>query len=88
MVTGLFGYQLSTPMDLTSFQLQFFITVADGKQGVASARPFDFLYPLTPARWIGVVERIGRLLERVPGVAEIAGSLLIRARKPTGRDGC
>jgi SAM-dependent methyltransferase len=53
-----------------------------------SARPFDFLYPLTPARWIGIVERLGRVLERVPGLAEIAGSLLIRARKPTGRDGC
>ena len=51
----------------------------------ASARPFDFLYPLTPARWIGVVERIGRLLERVPGVAEIAGSLLITGRKPADR---
>ena len=46
------------------------------------ARPFDFLYPLTPARWIGVVERLGYLLERLPVVAEIAGSLLISGRKP------
>jgi SAM-dependent methyltransferase len=49
------------------------------------ARPFDFLYPLTPARWITAVERLGRALERVPGVAEIAGSLLITGRKPAGR---
>ena len=52
--------------------------------GVAdvAARPFDFLYPLTPARWIPAVERLGRVLERVPLVAEIAGSLLISGRKP------
>jgi SAM-dependent methyltransferase len=46
------------------------------------ARPFDFLYPLTPERWIAVVERVGNVLERVPGFAEIAGSLLISGRKP------
>jgi SAM-dependent methyltransferase len=50
-----------------------------------TARPFDFLYPLTPARWIAAVERVGRVLERVPGVAEIAGSLLITGRKPASR---
>ncbi len=44
--------------------------------------PFDFLYPLTPRRLISAVESLGRVLERVPGVREIAGSLLIRARKP------
>jgi SAM-dependent methyltransferase len=44
-------------------------------------RPFDFLYPLTPRRLVSVVERVGRVLERTPLVAEIAGSLLISARK-------
>jgi hypothetical protein len=29
-----------------------------------------------------MVERVGRLLERTPLVAEIAGSLLVSARKP------
>jgi SAM-dependent methyltransferase len=48
-------------------------------------RPFDFLYPLTPAPLIGLVERVGRALERVPLVAEIAGSLLVTARKPGPR---
>ena len=48
-------------------------------------RPFDFLYPLTPARWIAAVERLGRALERVPVLAEIAGSLLITGRKVAGR---
>lgn len=44
--------------------------------------PFDFLYPLTPPALIPVVERLGRLLERTPLLAELAGSLLITARKP------
>jgi SAM-dependent methyltransferase len=47
-------------------------------------RPFDFLYPLTPAPLIGAVERLGRALERTPLVAEIAGSLLVTARRPEG----
>ena len=34
------------------------------------------------AALIGAVERFGSLLERLPLVREIAGSLLIRARKP------
>jgi SAM-dependent methyltransferase len=45
-------------------------------------RPFDFLYPLTPRPLLGAVERLGRVLERTPVVSEIAGSLLIVARKP------
>ena len=45
-------------------------------------RPFDFLYPLTPKPLIRVVERLGRLLEHTPLVAEIAGSLLVTGRKP------
>jgi len=45
-------------------------------------RPFDFLYPLTPERLVPMVERLGRMLERTPLVSEIAGSLLISARRP------
>jgi SAM-dependent methyltransferase len=52
--------------------------------GLADVRvqPFDFLYPATPGPLISAVERLGRALERIPVVAEIAGSLLITARKP------
>jgi SAM-dependent methyltransferase len=51
--------------------------------GVAdvSIRPFDFLYPLTPASLIPVVEAVGRALEATPLVREIAGSLLVCGRK-------
>jgi len=45
-------------------------------------RPFDFLYPAVPAALVPAVERLGRWLERVPGMREVAGSLLVTARKP------
>ena len=44
-------------------------------------KPFDFLHPATPTRWIGAVSRLGERLERIPGLSQIAGSLLIHARK-------
>ena len=44
-------------------------------------RPYDFLYPLVPSSWIDGVLRLGGLLERTPLVREIAGSLLIQARR-------
>jgi SAM-dependent methyltransferase len=45
-------------------------------------RPFDFLYPMTPRPLVAAVERVGRVLERTPLVAEVAGSLLVTARRP------
>jgi SAM-dependent methyltransferase len=44
-------------------------------------QPFDFLHPSTPGRLVPLVERLSGLLERVPLVREIAGSLLLVARK-------
>jgi SAM-dependent methyltransferase len=44
--------------------------------------PMDFLHPSTPAAWLDAVARFGFLLERVPLVREIAGSLLLEARRP------
>jgi SAM-dependent methyltransferase len=44
--------------------------------------PFDFLHPSTPAGWLDGVGSFGRALERLPLVREIAGSLLLRARRP------
>ncbi len=48
-----------------------------------SVTPFDFLHPIVPEPLINVTDRIGRLCERLPIVREIAGSLFIRALKPT-----
>lgn len=44
--------------------------------------PMDFLHPATPEVWLEALARLGSLLERVPLVREIAGSLLIEARRP------
>lgn len=42
-----------------------------------AAVPFDFLHPVVPDRLVGVVSLLGELLERVPVVNNMAGSLLI-----------
>lgn len=45
--------------------------------------PFDWLHPGTPARLVGTVDRVGRVLERVPILREFSGSLFIRGRRPS-----
>ncbi len=44
--------------------------------------PFDWLHPQTPKPLINVVEKVGLLLEKIPGIREFSGSLHISARKP------
>lgn len=44
--------------------------------------PFDFLYPITPKPFIGLVSLAGSVLEKIPLLREISGSLWISARKP------
>lgn len=43
--------------------------------------PFDFLHPKTPPAWIAAVQWLGRRLERIPVLTELAGSLMIFGRK-------
>ena len=45
----------------------------------AWARPFDFLHPGTPKRWVPAVHAASRFLSATPLVREIAGSLQIYA---------
>lgn len=45
------------------------------------AEPFDFLHPWLPGFLAPAADKFGALLERVPLLREIAGSLLIRASK-------
>ena len=42
---------------------------------------FDFLHPKTPIALIDGLNPFGRFLEKVPVIAEFAGSLYIRARE-------
>jgi hypothetical protein len=54
---------------------------ATGFEDVA-VKPFDFLHPATPPALIEHVARFGRMLESVPVLREIAGSMLVTGRKP------
>ena len=46
--------------------------------------PFDFLHPAIPGFALRVAEPLAAALEGVPLLREIAGSLMIEARKPPG----
>jgi ubiquinone/menaquinone biosynthesis C-methylase UbiE len=69
--TAFFAWEMRRVLDQVGFE-QVAVT------------PFDFLHPLTPASWVEFVDRLGRTLERVPGLRAIAGSLMICAVKPLG----
>lgn len=43
--------------------------------------PFDFLHPSIPDRMVPFFERLGEVVERIPIIREIAGSLYIAASK-------
>jgi SAM-dependent methyltransferase len=47
----------------------------------AAVEPFDFLHPSIPEGWVERGLAASRVLERIPLVREIAGSMLMRARK-------
>jgi SAM-dependent methyltransferase len=44
--------------------------------------PFDWLHPATPQPMIGLIHRLGLILEGLPGIREFAGSLYIRGVRP------
>lgn len=49
--------------------------------GAVRITPFDWLHPKTPRPFLGTVSRAGAVLETLPVVRELAGSLLISGRK-------
>ena len=44
--------------------------------------PYDFLHPYTPEFMIGFVRGMGAVVEKIPILKEIAGSVIIYAKKP------
>lgn len=44
--------------------------------------PYDWLHPSVPERLIDLVSSTGRLLEKIPLVRELSGSLYIKATRP------
>lgn len=51
------------------------------KFGNPKVMNYDFLHPWTPEMLIGIVERLGGLLEKTPFLKEISGSLVIFSKK-------
>lgn len=47
-----------------------------------SVKPFDFLHPGIPEPLIGLMDKLGKVLEAAPLLKEISGSLFITASKP------
>jgi ubiquinone/menaquinone biosynthesis C-methylase UbiE len=45
-------------------------------------KPFDFLHPAIPVRFISIMKKIGETIEKIPVLDELAGSLIISGRKP------
>jgi len=43
--------------------------------------PYDFLHPATPVMFIPLVDGVGRFIEKIPVLKEIAGSVIIYAEK-------
>ena len=54
------------------------------KRGFIDIRiiPFDWLHPSTPKILISPGSVTGRVFEKIPGIKEFSGSLLIEGRKP------
>jgi 2-polyprenyl-3-methyl-5-hydroxy-6-metoxy-1,4-benzoquinol methylase len=44
--------------------------------------PYDFLHPAVPRKFIPVAKKLTYILESIPLIREIAGSIIISARKP------
>jgi SAM-dependent methyltransferase len=75
--------RLGDSPDETAFfqgQLSRLFTGA-GFAGVV-VRPFDFLHPLTPVRYLQAAQRAAEFLERVPLLRGMAGSLIVGAQRP------
>ena len=43
--------------------------------------PYDFLHPITPKSLVDIVSGIGNVVEQIPLIREIAGSVIIKAEK-------
>jgi len=77
------GKMLQNTEDETAF-FRFSLTKTLQRIGFqnVSVQPFDFLHPIVPMPLIGIIDRVGRLVERMPLLREISGSLVICACKP------
>jgi len=71
----------NTPDETAFFRWQLAKALRRARFVDVRVKPFDFLHPKTPPFWITAVSKVGMLLERLPIVQEIAGSLVITATR-------
>lgn len=71
-----------SPKETAFFRWKLSSLLCDAGFSDVCVKPHDFLHPAVPGPLVPFVQRVGAILERVPLVREIAGSLLISARRP------
>jgi len=83
----LIGKALQNTEDETAFHRQQMSRMLHAAGFVdVCVTPFDFLHPLVPRALVAVADRLLRMLERVPLIKELAGSLLITASRAGASD--
>ncbi|MBN1913402.1 MAG: methyltransferase domain-containing protein [Candidatus Omnitrophica bacterium] len=70
-----------SPLETAFLRWQIKGVIEEAGFSFFQVEPFDFLHPYTPDMLTGITEKLGRLLERLFFIREIAGSLLIRGVK-------
>lgn len=71
----------NTPDETAFFRWPLAGVLCDAGFKQVKVSPFDFLHPAVPKPFMRLVDGMGKVLERVPLVREIAGSLIITAEK-------
>lgn len=70
----------NSPDETAFFRWQIKALLAEHGFKSIWVKPFDFLHPGIPARWISFAWRLSHVLSAIPVVREISGSLQIYAR--------
>ena len=80
-IPALKAYMGDSPDETAFFRWQIKGLLLDAGFSSVKTEPFDFLHPRVPGALAPAVDKLGALLERLPLLKEIAGSLLIKAAK-------
>lgn len=80
-IPALKAFMGDSPDETAFFRWQIKGTLLDAGFTAVKTEPFDFLHPWVPGALAPAADKVGALLERLPLLREIAGSLLIRAVK-------
>jgi ubiquinone/menaquinone biosynthesis C-methylase UbiE len=70
-----------SPDETAFFRWPFVKKLKSANFSSNSVIPFDFLHPIIPNLLAGMVDELGLILERIPFIKEIAGSVFIGAKK-------